>query len=95
MFYISVTFTKIFECMPRARIWDHSVKGKCVDNGILLVVTGSINLATDVFILILPIFKVWGLHLSAERRIGVMAVFALGSLYVSPFCLEASCTNWS
>jgi len=80
MFYISVTFTKIFECMPRARIWDHSVKGKCVDNGILLVVTGSINLATDVFILILPIFKVWGLHLSAERRIGVMAVFALGSL---------------
>lgn len=43
---------------------------------------GSVGLAIDVFILILPIVGVSKLQLPLRRKIGVMAVFLTGLMYV-------------
>jgi len=43
---------------------------------------GVIGLAIDVFVLTLPIVGVTKLQLPLHRKIGVMAVFLLGLMYV-------------
>ena len=48
------------------------------------VVTATINVFSDIVIIVLPLFKVWRLKLPVRRKIGVGAVFATGILYVNP-----------
>jgi hypothetical protein len=48
----------------------------------LTLVQSAINIASDFYMLLLPIPAVWTLHLTMQRKIGVMAVFATGLLYV-------------
>jgi hypothetical protein len=44
------------------------------------IASGSLIL--DVYILLLPVWVVWHLHLGVKRRLGVIAIFATGLLYV-------------
>ena len=44
------------------------------------IATGSLIL--DLYILVLPISVVWNLHVNLRRRIGVLAIFATGLMYV-------------
>ena len=43
---------------------------------------GAINLASDIYILCVPIPTVSKLQLSTKKRIGVMVIFATGFMYV-------------
>lgn len=43
---------------------------------------GSLNVATDVITLCLPMPLLWRLKISVERRLQVMSMFLLGGLYV-------------
>ena len=43
---------------------------------------GSLNVATDVTTLCLPMPLLWRLNISVERRLQVMSMFLLGGLYV-------------
>lgn len=43
---------------------------------------GSLNVATDVTTLCLPMPLLWRLKVSLERRLQVMSIFLLGGLYV-------------
>ena len=83
LFYIATFFVKIFVCVPRARIWNKSVPGRCLDNAAVLNANGIFNLLTDVIILLVPLKAVWGLQLDRRRKIGVVMVFTLGFLYVT------------
>ena len=82
LFYIATFFAKIFLCVPRARIWNKSVPGTCLDNAAVLNTNGIFNLLTDVIILLVPLKAVWSLQLDRRRKIGVVMVFTLGFLYV-------------
>lgn len=44
------------------------------------IASGSLIL--DLYILVLPISVVWNLHVNLRRRIGVLAIFATGLMYV-------------
>lgn len=82
LFYVATFFVKIFLCVPRARIWNKSVPGTCLDNAAVLNTNGIFNLLTDVIILLIPLKAVWNLQLDRRRKIGVVMVFTLGFLYV-------------
>ena len=43
---------------------------------------GAINLASDIYILCVPIPTVSKLHLSTKKKMGVMVIFATGFMYV-------------
>ncbi|KAL9611035.1 MAG: hypothetical protein Q9204_009044, partial [Flavoplaca sp. TL-2023a] len=45
-----------------------------------VIVQGVINLATDIYILVLPVGIVLKLQLTRARRIGILAIFLTGSL---------------
>lgn len=42
-----------------------------------------LNFATDVYILVIPLPIVWKLHLSTQKRIGLIFIFAVGILYAA------------
>lgn len=46
------------------------------------VVQGAVNVAADFYVLCLPIAEVCKLHLGVRQKIGVIAIFMAGLLYV-------------
>ena len=80
LFYITNTFLKIYQCAPRARIWDKSVPGTCLNLGNVLTASGAFNTFTDILILIIPIRVSWNLNTSKKRKIAVVLLFTFGFL---------------
>lgn len=80
LFYIICTFIELFGCTPRAKLWDPTLKGKCLDMLNVNVVSACVNFFSDLIILMLPQRVIWGLQLSIARKVGTAAVFAVGSL---------------
>jgi hypothetical protein len=83
-FYIAITTVKIFECNPRERIWDRTIPGTCVDVGSLLNASGFFNLLTDTIVLLIPIRCVWNLKMKRKKKLLVIMVFTVGSMYAPP-----------
>ena len=79
-YYIAVTLSKIFECVPRARIWDKSVDGRCIDIELVLVITSAFNLFTDFWIWALPLWKLWKMNIKSSKKSGTAAIFLFGLL---------------
>jgi len=81
-FYLANFFLKIFQCIPRSRIWDPDTPGHCININIPILVTAAINVLSDIMMLVLPIVCVWRLQMTTRRKIGISAIFAAGVLYV-------------
>ena len=80
LFYTAVMLVQIMACLPREKLWNPKVPGRCINIPHLLVTVAAVNIVSDVSILVLPLGKVWQLRISARRKIGVSAVFAAGVL---------------
>jgi hypothetical protein len=78
--YTCVFFVFVFGCMPREKIWNHYVPGRCLDIDAALIATSAINLVSDVAILVLPLAGIWQLRLPLKKKIGAGLVFATGLL---------------
>ncbi|KAL9602062.1 MAG: hypothetical protein Q9219_002058 [cf. Caloplaca sp. 3 TL-2023] len=79
-FYVATTLVKVWECIPRERIWNKDVQGHCISVSSLLNTSGIFNSATDIMILLVPIKSVWRLQMSTARKVGVAAIFTVGFL---------------
>lgn len=82
VFYLVGLFADVFQCFPAEKIWNVFYEGGRCDididaNNFSAVL---INLVSDVAIFILPQWKIWGLNMSLQRKIGVSVVFAAGVL---------------
>ncbi|KAK8042967.1 hypothetical protein PG994_013450 [Apiospora phragmitis] len=93
-FYVATNLAKIWQCIPREKIWVASLAGSCIDISMLLNVSGIVNTVTDVVILLLPIRAVWNLNLVARKKITVVLVFTFG-LSGPAFSLAGSMVRWS
>ena len=82
-FYISTSFVKIFECTPRAKIFDPKVPGICVNVSMLLNTSGLFNTITDFIILLLPVHAVIKLKVNSRKKLLVVLVFTFGLWYDS------------
>lgn len=69
-------------CVPLAKFWDPSVPGFCFDKKALWFSNSAIHILTDILILIYPMPALRSLQLPRRQRFALMAVFALGGLYV-------------
>ncbi|KAF1955041.1 hypothetical protein CC80DRAFT_566311 [Byssothecium circinans] len=79
-FYISVMFAYILQCTPRAKIWNPTIPGKCIDVRVVSMASGVINIMSDVAIFALPVTEVLRLHMPLRRKLGITAVFATGAI---------------
>jgi hypothetical protein len=81
---VAFTFSFIFLCKPIKQQWSLERLGHCIDQMMVLKSLIATNIATDVFIFILPIRSVWKLQMRKTEKIAVISCFALGAAYVSP-----------
>lgn len=85
--WIAVFSIFTFQCTPIIYTWDRTlVGGRCLPNNVLFWSTSSINIATDIVIVILPIPIVWSMRLTIYQKLAVTGVFLLGGLLVSSRC---------
>ncbi len=87
LFYLANIPIEIWPCIPREKLWSPSLPGHCINDDLVFVSGGIINVVSDFAILLLPIMSIWRLQMPTRRKVGVSAVFATGLLYVSrPWC---------
>lgn len=78
LYAIALVLAVAFECVGKAAL---VAEGKqCVNGYAVLICASVINVTTDIMILIIPIAAVWGLHMAAEKKWRLTAVFAVGTL---------------
>jgi hypothetical protein len=65
--------------------WDKEHEGRCLDINTFMVSASAVNIVVDLIIIILPIPELLNLKLSWRKKIGLMAIFLVGTLYASPF----------
>ena len=80
---VSLIFAVVFSCRPVAFFWDKTIKGgTCIDENNLAYGITATNIVTDIVVLILPIPWMWGLQMPAAKKMAIVGMFLLGSLWV-------------
>jgi len=72
----------VFQCKPIAHFWNKDIAGKCISYDGVVFSAASLIIFTDILIVCLPIPVIRKLNLTSRRKLGVLLMFALGSLYV-------------
>ncbi|KAH8595616.1 hypothetical protein B0O99DRAFT_151461 [Bisporella sp. PMI_857] len=79
-FAISITLVIIFQCWPVYAVWDRMVPHKCINMNALTLACGSISVAQDVFILLMPLPQIICLHMDFKKRMILLSMFSVGTL---------------
>ncbi|KAL8404245.1 hypothetical protein RB594_009197 [Gaeumannomyces avenae] len=82
---IRIFFTSVFPCWPVAKSYDlvfPPAEGSCMDRPAMYKATAALGVITDVMIIAIPIPIVLSLHISRNKKIGLLALFAIGSATV-------------
>ncbi|KAL8895375.1 MAG: hypothetical protein Q9192_003675 [Flavoplaca navasiana] len=69
----------IFQCIPVSYMWTRQGSARCINEQAFLYFAQAYMVATDVAILSLPIPVIWHLRVRRSKKIGVLAIFLLGS----------------
>ncbi|KAE8348544.1 PTH11-like integral membrane protein [Aspergillus coremiiformis] len=77
-------------CVPIARFWDRSIPGSCLSFEFVWFFNASMNIATDLTLLILPMPLLSQLQLPRLQKLALMGVFAIGGLVVITSILRLS-----
>lgn len=70
----------IVQCVPLAKIFDHSVEGGCINVTSFWLANANFNLLSDLIILIMPIPLILGLQVARSPKFGLYIIFGLGFL---------------
>lgn len=73
-------------CLPRhGQSWIEAALSSRCDTQFIMIgyVRGPFNVASDLYLLLLPLPVVWQLRLPLRKRLGVAGIFMTGSLWVT------------
>lgn len=78
--------TAIFLCHPISVWWEYGIfNDKCIDFIEVSKAVAALNISTDLAIILLPLPGLKSLMLPSTQKIALIAVYALGILYVLVF----------
>lgn len=77
---IVVTSLAIFQCKPVENFWNKDIEGRCLNINAMAYVAGGSTISSDFLILVLPIPVVSKLNMGVKKKLGVILMFAVGSL---------------
>lgn len=78
----------LFQCQPISlawKFWTGEVTGKCIDIVQLALAHAGINIALDVWMLIIPATQIWNMNLATKKKFAIMFMFGLG-LFLTVVC---------
>jgi hypothetical protein len=90
LYYIAVVVVSALSCFPHEKIWNPSLPGKCANTKAFFITNASLNLTSDIIILVLPHRLIWSLQMSKRKKIGVSLAFAVGIVYELFFSLGST-----
>lgn len=76
----SFIFAGIFQCTPVNYAWRKELKGTCTNYNIESWANAALNIVIDLTIVALPTPELTKLQLSLKKKIGMYAMFGVGSL---------------
>ncbi|KAL9048080.1 MAG: hypothetical protein Q9206_006257 [Seirophora lacunosa] len=80
LWWVGLMLTAFLHCRPLAYYWDRSIpNGYCVDEHLIGFTITSVNIVTDLVVLVLPIPWLWGMNMAVPKRMAVVGLFLLGS----------------
>ncbi|KAL4862449.1 hypothetical protein BDV12DRAFT_203034 [Aspergillus spectabilis] len=81
LYYIPAVFIKIFFCKPISAYW-YGVEngGSCMDQRKVIIADSAISIASDFWILILPVPMLWSLKMSLTKKMRVVGILGAGGL---------------
>lgn len=78
---IVIQITQLAMCIPIQYNWNKKIPGgHCIDQEQFFRWATIPNIVTDLALFLLPMPVVWGLQMSAPRKIGVIITFCLGCM---------------
>ncbi|OJI97335.1 hypothetical protein ASPVEDRAFT_24299 [Aspergillus versicolor CBS 583.65] len=82
LYYIPALFIKIFFCKPISTYWlgPEATGGSCIDQRNVIIADSAISIASDLWILILPVPMLWSLQMSLKRKLRVVGILGAGGL---------------
>lgn len=80
---IAMVITSCVSCLPVRFFWDKRIDGHCIDLMAFWFSFSSFNILTDLAVWLLPMPVLKGLQLPRKQKYSLIAVFAIGGLYVS------------
>ncbi|AEO61109.1 hypothetical protein MYCTH_2113078 [Thermothelomyces thermophilus ATCC 42464] len=92
MWALTTSIMGLTICQPFAFNWDPTIPdGLCGNQVLSYKITGALNLATDLVVLLLPMPYLYGLNLALYKKLVLMVTFAVGlfTCVVSAFRIAA------
>ncbi|KKK25579.1 hypothetical protein AOCH_000075 [Aspergillus ochraceoroseus] len=74
----TMEFVLGFQCRPIQKFWNSEIPGKCFDLVAFSYFTNITNLATDIWIFVLPLPIILRLQISRPKKIGLSFLFSVG-----------------
>ncbi|KAJ5773639.1 hypothetical protein N7457_008535 [Penicillium paradoxum] len=66
------------QCIPIERSWNSDVKGKCINLAAFSYFANITNLITDIWVFLLPLPIIFGLHATRKRKFELAGIFTIG-----------------
>lgn len=87
LYYTITTFTEVFRCWPREKIWNPWFEGGTCSVDVLgqNLATSVLNFISDTVILAIPQWVIWHLNMSRDQKVGLSLLFVVGLGFVSSF----------
>ncbi|OGM41657.1 integral membrane protein [Aspergillus bombycis] len=81
LYYIPALFIKVFFCKPISAYWyGTNDGGTCMDQRKVIIADSAISIASDLWILILPVPLLWSLHMSTFKKLRVIGILSAGGI---------------
>ncbi|GKT84444.1 CFEM domain-containing protein [Colletotrichum tofieldiae] len=86
---VCITFiiVNLNQCKPLSYFWygwDGKYPGYCIDLSAMTLSHASLNIAIDVWMLVLPATQIYKLNLQKRQKAGIMSMFGVGILRLFP-----------
>lgn len=85
--WLSFTVGVVFQCLPIAYQWEkydfsrgHPISGRCIDINAAGWANGALSVASDLWLLALPLSQISKLRLPWKKRLGATLMFMTGTL---------------
>ncbi|KAF5525904.1 hypothetical protein CGCA056_v003876 [Colletotrichum aenigma] len=76
------------QCTPHNAIWEFYVPSKCFALPKVMLTSASVQVATDIVMVLLPQRIIWGLEMNLQRKIGISIIFGVGILASIAACFH-------
>ena len=80
LYWVATVVATFLICRPFAYNWDQTISGTCGDLHSFWLASSVIGLVFDIWVVVLPMPILWGLHMKLSRKIALVFIFGLGAL---------------